>query len=247
MKNLLYVLVFFICYPLIAQEADNSYVMYQSIHITPKSDHGPQLRAGLKAHNDKFHKKGSQQVNVWAINSGPRSGSMLWIKGPLTWTDMDRDLNANGHMDDWNKNVTPHCQMGQMEFWRLMNGMSYAPDGFNPKIMVARYFDIHNQKWDNARNSWETIFKVYNEKKYNMGLQIYANQANAGDGRDWCVIWFYDSWASMDKDRNFWDSYKETNNMDRREYFERWTSMADFKGMEIFSLIPELSMAPTNQ
>ena len=247
MKNLLYLLAFLISFPILAQEEDNSYVMYQSIQLTPKEGHGQELRAGLKAHNDKYHKEGAQQVNVWAVNSGPRFGSMLWIKGPLTWTEMDRDGEADGHMDHWRENVMPHGKMGQMEFWRLLDGMSYVPEEFTPKVMVTRYFDIHSQKWDNARNNWKSIFEVYKQKNYDTALQIYRNQANAGDGRDWCVIWFYDSWASMDKDRKFWDSYKEVNDMDRREYFERWAEMSDFKGMEILSLIPELSVMEPDQ
>ena len=241
MKNLLFILAFFISLQVVAQEEDDGYVMYQLILLTPKDGQRQQLQEGLKAHNDKFHQEGAQSVNVWSIRTGSRAGSLLWVKGPLTWTDMDTPLSANGHMDDWRANVTPHAVMGEFEFWRLLDGMSYMPDGFTPELVVMRYFDIKPQKGDNARDIWDTGFKLYNEKNWDTGLQIYSNQANTGDGRDWAIVWFHENWASLDVDRNFFSTYEEMYDVDRSEYFERWSVAAKFKGMEILTLIPELS------
>ena len=100
MKKLLFILSFFVAFQLSAQEGDNSYVMYQIITLKPLQGQGQDLRAGLKGHNDKYHQEGSQQVNVWAINSGPRTGSLSWVKGPLTWTDFDTPIAGDGYAID---------------------------------------------------------------------------------------------------------------------------------------------------
>ncbi len=246
MKNLLFVLALLIGINLGAQE-DDGYVMYQTILLKPLHEHGQELRAGLKAHNDKFHQEGAQAVNVWQINSGPNSGSLLWVKGPLTWTDMDNPIEAGGHMDDWRANVVPHAEMGSMEFWRVLDGMSFMPDGFAPKMIQVRYFDIKQQKGNNARHLASTHIKLYTEKNMDMGLQIMSNQAPSGDGREWAMIWFHDSWASLDKDRNYWDTYEEMFGIDRREYFEGWNESADYSGMELMVLVPALSVGGSDE
>lgn len=246
MKNLLFVFVLLISVQLGAQE-DDGYVMFQTILLTPKDGAGQDLRAGIKAHNDKFHQEGAQAVNVWQISSGPNFGSLLWVKGPLTWTDMDTPLEADGHMDDWRANVTPHADLEAMEYWRILDDMSYMPDGFAPKMIQVRYFDIQQQKGNNARHLASTHLKLYQEKNMDMGLQVFSNQANAGDGRDWAMIWYHDSWASLDKDRNYWDTYEEMFGIDRREYFEGWNEATDYKGMEMMVLVPELSVAGSDE
>ena len=245
MKNLLLILAFFISFQVTAQEEDDGYVMYQTILLTPKDGQGQQLRAGLKGHNDQFHQEGAQAVNVWQINSGPRFGSLLWVKGPLTWTDMDAPLEEGGHMDDWRANVAPNADLEVMEFWRMADGMNYSPEGFTPELIVMRYFDIKPQKGDNASDIWDSIFKLYQEKNWDTGLQIYSNQANAGDGRDWAILWFHENWASMDKDRDFFGAYEEMYGVDRGEFFERWDGASEYKGMEIMTLVPELSAVET--
>ena len=243
MKNYLLVLLCFITFSLLAQENDNSYVMYQSLVITPKPGHGQQLRQAVKVHNAQFHREGAQTVNVWSVNSGPRIGSLLWVKGPLTWTDMDTPLEANGHMDDWRDNIMTHGEIETMEFWRLADDMIYMPEGLTPGVMLVRYFDINQQKGDNARRIWKEMFDLYKEKNWDTGLQIFTNQANTGDGRDWAIIWYHENWASMDKQRQFWQHYEEMTGKDSREFFEEWDSVATFKGMELFTLVPELSAA----
>ena len=246
MKNLLFVLACLLTWQLGAQD-DDSYVMFQTILITPNAGQGQQLRAGLQAHNDKYHQEGTQAVNVWQINSGPRFGSLLWVKGPLTWTDMDTDLEADGHMDDWRTHVAPYGKLEVMEFWRMLDGMSYMPEDFAPSMIQIRYFDIKNQKGDNSRHLVKSYMNILSEKNVDMGFQVFGNQANADDGRDWAMIWFHDGWSSLDKSRGVWDAYEEKYGMDSREYFESWNEFTDYSGMEIMTLIPELSVAGSDE
>ena len=240
MKHLLYALVLLLTGSIVAQ--DNDYTMFQVIELKAKDGKNRDLNAALKAHNEKFHQEGNETVNVWGVRSGPRSGSLLWVKGPRTWSDMDSPLEADGHMDDWFDNVGPNAHMQQWEWWRMVNGMNYAPEGFVPKVAVIRYFEIHQGKGDDARELWRNAFKLYSDNNWDMGLQIYWNASNDGSGKDWAIMWFHDSWTSMDKARGFWDQYEEMFGIDRAEYFDRWNGMAKYSGMEILELMPDLSV-----
>ena len=97
---------------------------------------------------------------------------------------------------------------------------------------------------NNARHLFGTIIKAYKELNYDIGLHVFTNQANAGDERDWAILWMHDNWASLDKDRNFVEKYDEMFGDDAwDEFWENWQEATNFKGMEFHSFIPELSAA----
>lgn len=245
MKKLSFILSFFIAFQLSAQEGDNSYTMYHIITLKSLQGHGQDLRAGLKAHNSKYHQEGAQQVNVWSINSGPRTGTLSWVKGPLTWTDMDTQIAGDDHMDDWRKNVGAHSEMGEMEYWRLQDDLSYMPEGMQPKLFQVRYFDIKQDKNNNARHIIGTLTKAYKDTNSDMGFQVYTNQVNDESGRDWAILWFHDSFASMDRNRGFVAKYEKIfGDGSWDEFFEGWFDAADISSMELHVLQEDLSVSP---
>jgi hypothetical protein len=243
MKNLFFFAILLFSVSLYSQEQAPEYVMFQSIVLSPNSGQGQQLRAGIKAHNQKYHTEGTNTVNVWSVASGPGIGNLHWIKGPMTWTDMDNPIGDEEHMEDWRTNIMPHAEMESMDFWRLNADLSYMPEGFQPRVMVVRYFDLKQGKGNNAEHVIGTLVGMYKAKGYDMGIQVFSNQANADGKRDWAICWFHDSFASMDKQRNGWSNYEEMYGMDSREFFENWNETTDFKGMEIFRLVTGLSAA----
>ena len=243
MKKLLFILSFFITFQLSAQDGDNSYVMYQIISLKPLQGHGQEFRAGLKGHNTKYHQEGSQQVNVWAINSGPRTGTLSWVKGPLTWTDLDTPIAGDDHMDDWRKNVGAHSEMGEMEYWRLQDDMSYMPEDMQPKLFQVRFFDIKDEKGNNAKKLFGTLIKAYKDTNSDMGVQVFINQLPTEPGSGWAILWFHDSYASLDRDRGFVAKYEEIFGDDSwDEFFEGWREATTYDGMELHVLQPELSV-----
>ena len=248
MKNLLFILSCLIVFPLAAQDDDNSYVMYRTILLTPLHGHGQQLNAGLKSHNAKFHaEEGPSQVNVWNIASGERTGSLSWVQGPLTWTDFDTMAPDEKHMDDWRTNVMAHATMGEWEYWRLASDLSYMPEGLNPKLFQVRYFDIKVEKGNNAREIFGRLVKAYQDNNMDMGLQVFTNQVNEGNGKDWAILWFHDSWASLDRDREFVAKYEKMYGDDSwNEFFEVWREVAEYTSMEIQVLQEELSARGSN-
>jgi hypothetical protein len=241
MKKLLFPLCLIISLQLAAQD-DDGYVMYQTIQLKAHSGHQQQLREGLKAHNEKFHTGGSEAVGVWAIRSGPNAaGGISWVKGPLTWTSFDTPLTED-HRDDWQKNVDAHAEVGEFGYWRRVDGMSYAPEGFQAKVMRIRWFELKTDKVDDAEEIFGRIFEVYRKEKLDIGLHVFANQADYDGGRSWGILWQHDSWASMDKDRDWVAKYEALHGDGSwSEFFRDWGDAAEFKGTQLTSLIPELS------
>lgn len=240
MKKLLFPLCLIISLQLTAQD-DDSYVMYQTIQLKAKSGHQQQLRDGLQAHNEKYHTEGSEAVSVWNIRSGPNATGMSWVKGPITWSSLDTPLTED-HLNDWLKNVDAHAEVGEFGYWRLVNGMTYAPEGFKAAVMRIRWFELLPGKEDDAREIFERIFEVYRKENLDLGLHVFENQADWDGERSWGVLWQHDSWASMDKDRDWIAKYEALHGDGSwSEFFRDWGEAAEFKGTQLNSLIPELS------
>ena len=240
MKKLLIPLFLIISIHLNAQD-DEGYVMFQTIQLKAYSGHQQQLRAGLKAHNEKFHTGGTEAVSVWNIRSGPNATGISWVKGPLTWTSFDTPLTED-HLDDWAKNVDAHAEVGEFGFWKLVEGMTYAPEGFKAAVMRIRWFELKLGKQDDAREIFERIFELYRQEKFDRAIQIFSNQAEWGNGRQWALLTQFDSWAAMDQDIGFEAKYEAIHGVGSwGEFFRDLDEATNWKGTQLNSLIPELS------
>ena len=241
MKKLLLFIAIAICLPfLITAQSSDDYVMFQTIKLTPKSGQSTKVMEGLKEHNDTYHTEGHTAVSVWQINSGEDAGSLSWIMGPLKWSDLDKADDPE-HIPHWMEKVDPYVEMGEWQYWRLEDDMSYAPEGFQPKVHFVRFFTIEARKRDEAKELFKTFFKIYRENNFDMGLHVFSNEVPGEDEPQWAILWAYDNYASMDKNRKFWDLYEKSEGIDRREFFERWDKTTNFEGAQLTSLIPELS------
>ncbi len=226
--------------PLFAQD-DNDYVMYQTINLKPKAGQFDKLREGIKAHNEAYHKEGDQLARVWTINSGPNSGSMSWVMGPLTWTTFDKQM-TDDHLTHWMDNIGAYADMGEWGYWRLADGLSYAPEGFQPTVMRIRYFEINERKGNNAREIIQKLIDVYRAENFDVGIHVFNNQAEWGDGKNWAVLWQHKNWASMDQNRKLKEKFEAMHGEDSwTEFFETWNEATNWKGTELNALAPELS------
>ena len=241
MKKLLIPLFLIISIHLAAQD-DDGYVMFQTIQLKGHSGHQQQLREGLKAHNEKFHTGGSEAVSVWAIRSGPNAaGGISWVKGPLTWTSFDTPLTED-HRDDWQKNVAAHAEVGEFGYWRLVDGMTYEPEGFKAAVMRIRWFELKPGKQDDAQETFERIFELFRQENFDRAIHVFSNEAEWGDGRQWALLTQFSSWSSMDQDIDFTAKYEAIHGVGSwSEFFRDLDEATNWKGTQLNSLIPELS------
>ena len=84
-----------------------SYIMWESITITPDNTKLKLLQENMRKHNKTFHKKWPYKSSVYDIVSGPNSNKILWEMGPLTYSHLDGRPLDDKHSDDWRDNVLP--------------------------------------------------------------------------------------------------------------------------------------------
>lgn len=238
MKTLFLAMALCLCLTLSAQDTD--YIMFQTIELTPKDGMVKQLNEGIKAHNAKYHKEGDQSAQVWQISSGPNSGKLLWVMGPVTWATFDKEM-TDAHLDDWMKNVGANSNMGAWNYWRLLDGMAYSPEDFKASMMLVRYFGINEQKGDNARKHFKQVVDLYAAEKFGSALFVFSNQAQMGTDPDWAIMWQYENWAALDNDDEFWEKYEAKYGDNMEEFFENWNEFTEWKGMEFQTYLPDLS------
>lgn len=246
MKQLIFVLVLFITASLAAQEGENAYGLYQTIYIKAKKDSPNGLMNAIKAHNDKYHNEaGVQGVNVWSITTGKRSGGILWVKGPFTWKDMDVEHPKEDHMQDWWQNVwTNSAYMGDMNFWRVNQGMAYLVEGLKPKVMTVSYFAVEENKMDNVSELIEKVVEVCEKTNFKGNFALVLNASNDGTGKDIALIGIYDSYTTWEMEQDFPMDYSKVHGEGAwDEFMERWNEATNFTTSEIRQLIPDLSLA----
>ncbi|MBK7342106.1 MAG: hypothetical protein IPJ06_02670 [Saprospiraceae bacterium] len=87
MKMLLFALIMPIM--LMAQDDKEGYAMWQTIYLTPNTANLKALGLAMASHNKTYHKTGPHQASVYNVATGPNTGKMVWLMGPLTYADLD--------------------------------------------------------------------------------------------------------------------------------------------------------------
>ena len=171
-------------------------VVYETIYLSPKTENILELSEKMTAHNEKYHGTAPYNASVWRVLTGERSGNMLWIMGPFTFSDLDNRPATGGHDEDWAGKVLPLTHgMHNGYYWKLRPAHMYTPsETYQGKIMRVRTLDIKPGKMDEYNHLMDNIMKVYNEKKLDHSMAIFNNVA--GDqNRDVAIVWQYENYA----------------------------------------------------
>jgi len=219
------------------------YIMWESIYLKPKTENLKELGANMKAHNDKYHSQDPYRASVWSVTTGPRSGGMVWFMGPCTFSDLDNRPAGGGHDEDWRDNVMPHISdVSDGGYWRLMEGFSYQPENFTPKVMWILYIDVKRQKWDEFKHLMTTIMKNYETNKFSNSMSLYENVANDGSGKDAAIVWQYQKYADLDKNQEFNKKYEEIyGDNSWRDFMEAVNDYTEGTQEEMMEVMPALS------
>jgi hypothetical protein len=148
-----------------------SSVVISSYRIFPKPGHGDDLRAGLGAHIQKFH-TGTSSQRVYAVISGPDSGSYHIVTGPNTWTAID-DFKSLGeeHNKDYAAKVTAHTERrGPTTYGSFSKELStVAATKFSDKAMVRRY-TVKPGMLSTASDYFKAYKKVWEKLGYTVAV-----------------------------------------------------------------------------
>jgi hypothetical protein len=234
-KLILIVLVMFSAPVLFAQNTD--YEMWETMYMTPKLDQLTNLSANLAAHLEKFHQEAPNSASVWRVTTGPHTGKLVWIAGPMTFTDMDNEL-PEAHGEDWANNISPYLHsIEQGEFWVENKVHAYIPEGevTRNKIQLT-YLDIA----DGENYRFNAILKQIAATIKEIGgkdtWQVYNRKFWNNDGRDVAWTSLFEKWATYDDNDVFVETFKKLHGGDNSwdNFIEEWEDCVESAYQEHF-------------
>jgi hypothetical protein len=203
----------------IAQDDSSSYSMWESIMLTPDNTKLKVLGDNMRAHNQKYHAKGSaHEAVVYNITTGPNSGKLLWEMGPITFSDLDARPAEGGHDEDWRDNIMPYIKkMNTAEYWKQMDDLSNVGtlDDDNSKypILYVRYFEVARDHGYTIPHLLKQMSDAVKGMDGDNPWGLYDNQFRQGYdiGRHIAWVSFLKNWAEFDEDNNFKDAFLKAN------------------------------------
>ena len=240
MKKLLFLIVFLLAGAI--TYGQDSYVMYETMYIKPKFSKIKEFYEALAAHNKKFHAEGPDAVAIQRVANGSRAGQLVWVMGPLSFTDLDNRPSDGAHDDDWDS-VMPYIdEVTEVEYWRMDPDLSYTPEGWNftPKIHI-RTWDLKHGKSEEFLDLMKKIVKVFRTREYDHSWHVYWNYFQTGNNRDIAGVFGFDKWAFYDEDPVLIKDFDEIHGEGSwAETYETLTQVTVEMTEELRELIPEL-------
>ena len=221
----------------------DSYIMYETMYIKPKFSKIKEFNEALATHNKKFHAEGPNAVAIQQVANGSRAGQLVWVMGPLTFTDLDKRPSDEAHKDDWNTVMSYIDEVTEVEYWRMDPDLSNTPEGWNytPKIHI-RSWELKHGKSEEFLGILKKIVDVFSAKEYDNSWHVYWNYFQTGNGRDIAGVFGFDKWAFYDEDPVFFKDFEEIHGEGSwEETFEIMTRITVEMTEELRELIPELS------
>lgn len=215
MRKLFYLMiVLFLPLCLLAQEEENSYMMWETMYISPDYTDIAGFSEAMTNHNKKYHGEGTFQANVYNVVSGPNVGKMLWIMGPCTYSDLD-NRPSGAHDDDWANNVMPHIKkMHNGEYWRMNAELSnISPDDGPYALFRVRFHEVRRGMGYRINEMMGKISKVVKSMEGDNPWGVFINDFQQGYtiGRHIATVSYYNSWSELDEDNNFADAYRKVH------------------------------------
>ncbi len=230
------------------EEEKKTYKMYELLYLTPKTDKLEELGEALAAHNKKFHTEAPHQAHVWMINTGPHTGDLVWVMGPMTFTDMDSRPDDEDHGKDWMTTVMPHVKkLSDGEYWKLDDKLSYSPEGSFTGKEIWTVYDVVPFEGYRFKALLENVVKVFREKNYPNYFQVYNSQFDGGNGHDVAIGFGFKNYAFFDEEDKFWDDYEEVHGEGARwKFFEEYREVVKSSYDEVSHYVPEMSAGESN-
>jgi len=240
MKNLFFLIAFLLAG--VITFGQDSYIMYETMYIKPKSSKIMEFNEALAAHNKKFHAEGPNEVAIQRVANGARAGQLVWVMGPLNFTDLDNRPSDVAHEEDWNSVMSYIDEVTEVEYWRMDPDLSYTPEGWNftPKIHI-RSWELKHGKSEEFLGVMKKIVEVFRTKEYDNSWHVYWNYFQTGNGRDISGVFGFGKWAFYDEDPVFITDFEEIHGEGSwTETYETLTLVTVGMTEELRELIPEL-------
>jgi hypothetical protein len=186
------------CLPMFLSAQESKYTMVELSYMKPKMGMEAKFEAAVKAHNEKYHKEGAYQSELFLISTGNATGWYVWVMGPVTYTQLDGRPADKAHGDDWDKTISPFLEKsGRVEYWRWDEKMSNRKDN-NESMIHLWFIDVQRGEWYRYQAIMEKVAAMHKQKDEE--INVYTNELSQNDGRDVAMVFPMNGWAEFDKE-----------------------------------------------
>jgi len=218
------------------------YVMYETMYLKPDAAKWGELKDKLVAHNKTFHAEGPYRAQVQRVVNGPRSGQLVWIMGPCTFTHLDSRPAGDPHDSDWMEVVALLNGVGENNYWRLDQELSYQPNTDDHSKLRVRFYHIERGQMYRFNQLLEKLNAMSEQNKHPHRRNVYRPRFWNGSGPDVATVWSFDKWADLDRDQNTEKEYEEMYGEGTwRLFIDEWRDVVTEAYDEYREVIPELS------
>lgn len=200
------------------QAQEKSYVMWESITLTPDNTKLKVLSENMRKHNMTYHSEGPYKAYVYNITTGPNIGKIVWEMGPLTYTHLDARPSEGGHDEDWRDNIMPYIKkMTDGEYWKrddeLSNVSMLDPDKVSHPLLFIRYQEVKPGQGHNIKYLFGQISETVKAMEGENPWGLFYNEFRQGYtiGRHLASVSFLKNWAELDEDNDFKKTFIKTN------------------------------------
>lgn len=201
-------------FSIMAEEA-KTYTQYDTFRFTVDNKSAKKFTKNMRSHIKKYHVKGTLKTKIYNVIYGPNTNELIWVMGPISYSELDSRPDNKKHDDDWEDNINPYItSYKQSEIWRIMDGLiinNMDKKADSPEKYITRYLTV-NPDSDSEVLKYllnqvkSTLEKIGKEKFW----AIFDNQLIQGNlnGRHLMGISSMESWAELDEDREFLKNFE---------------------------------------
>jgi hypothetical protein len=227
---------------------EESYVMWESITLTPDNTKLKVLGENMRKHNQTYHKEAPYKAYVYNISTGPNIGKIVWEMGPLTYSHLDGRPSEGGHDDDWRDNILPFVKkMSNGEYWKkdkkLSNTDMLNQDDDSHPLLFVRYHEVIKGEGHNVNHLFTQVSKTIKAMDGENPWSLYYNEFRQGNlGRHMATVSAMKNWAELDDDGNFKETFIKVHDENSwQPFLENWNDTFSNSWDEIWTFNAKLS------
>jgi len=197
-------------------EKSKAYTQWDTFRFTINNQYANKFTKNMRAHIKKYHVKAPLKTKIYNVTYGPDANDLIWVMGPVSYSELDARPDNKKHDDDWADNINPYItSYNQSEIWRNMEGLvinNLDEKSASPEKFSARYLTVNSDQdpevvkylLTQVKDTLDKIGKV----KYWAIMENQFIQGNT-NGRHLMGLSSMDSWAELDEDWEFNKHFEE--------------------------------------
>lgn len=234
--------------PAFAEEV-KSYTQWDTFRFTIDNKNAKKFTKNMRAHIKKYHTQAPLKTKIYNVSYGPNANELIWVMGPVSFSELDARPDNKKHDEDWEDNINPYItSYNQSEIWRNMDGLvinKLDKNSKNPERFIARYLTVNPDTESEVINYLLTQVKNTLEKIGKLNYwTVMENQFLQGNknGRHLMALATLDNLAEMDEDREFPKHFEELYGKNSFKAFKaNYTEVFEDHWHEIISVNKEMS------